>query len=313
MKVIVLGYHNIGHACLGYLLRSGDEIVSVVTHRDNPSENIWFHSVAELAQSAGVPVHYAEDMDRSALIRFVETHNPDVVYSFYFRNMIPSAALRVPRLGAFNLHGSFLPKYRGRCPVNWVILNQEERTGVTLHYMVRRADAGDIVGQTEIPIAPRETARSLYDKMVPVASQLIEMYHPLIREGRAPRRPQDEAEATYFGGRRPEDGLIDWSASAEAVDALVRAVTHPYPGAFTYCEGEKLLIWETEVVPSLSPPMGPGEVRLDEAEGLLVGCGRGSVAVRRCQPEGESETTGAEFAQSHSSIAAVGRVGRMTR
>ena len=195
VRILVFAYHSIGHACLKSLISSVGEIASVITHRDAPGENIWFESVAELAKEHAIPLTFAEDMPCNSLIDHVQEVKPDIIYSFYFRNLLPLTVLEIPRLGAFNLHGSLLPRYRGRCPVNWCIINREQVTGVTLHWMVKEPDAGDIVAQREITIEPRETALSLFKKMVPAAASLVSEYHPLIVEGHAPRRVQDYSQA----------------------------------------------------------------------------------------------------------------------
>jgi methionyl-tRNA formyltransferase len=142
-----------------------------------------------------------------------------------------------------NLHGSLLPKYRGRAPVNWVLVKGETETGVTLHIMTEKPDAGDIVGQAAVPIAFDDTALTLFGKMEDAASRLLADLLPRIADGEIPRRPNDLARGSYFGGRRPEDGRIDWARPAVEIYNLVRAVTRPYPGAFAELAGEKVVVW----------------------------------------------------------------------
>ena len=277
VRIAVFAYHGVGRACLEALLPFGDEIVCVVTHRDRPEEKVWFGSVAELAEARGLPLFFAEDRPPRVTEALAAGRTPEILYSFYYRNLIGEELLRVPRLGAYNLHGSLLPAYRGRCPVNWVILRREKKTGVTLHHMVKQPDAGDVVAQREIPIAPRETARTLYDKIIPAAAELVRKIHPLIREGRAPRVPQDPARASVFPGRRPEDGRIDWRRGAEEIDALVRAVTRPYPGAFTFLQERKVFLWETF---PLSGAQGKQPGRVVSLSPLRVETGEGILEVR---------------------------------
>ena len=157
--------------------------------------------------------------------------------------MLRKEILGIPPLGAMNLHGSLLPKYRGRAPVNWVLVKGETETGVTLHFMTEKPDAGDIVGQAAVPIAFDDTAFTLFGKMEESASRLLADLLPRIANGQIPRRPNDLSHGSYFGGRRPEDGRIDWSRPAVEIYNLVRAVTRPYPGAFTELAGEKLTVW----------------------------------------------------------------------
>jgi methionyl-tRNA formyltransferase len=158
--------------------------------------------------------------------------------------MLSEDILNLPVSGAYNLHGSLLPAYRGRTPVNWAIINGEKQTGVTLHHMIGKADAGDIVGQKAVEIEFQDTARTLYDKLCGAAKEMLAEVLPLIREGRAPRIPQDLTKGSYYSGRRPEDGRIDWSWPAVRIYNLIRAVTEPYPGAFGFLPGVgKILIW----------------------------------------------------------------------
>lgn len=243
-RVVVFAYSETGHACLELLLRRGCRVVAVFTHEDNPGENRWFRSVADLATAAGVPVYKPDSVKESPWPERLAALEPDLIFSFYYRHMIPEALLKLAPLGAFNMHGSLLPRYRGRAPVNWAVLHGESETGATLHHMVRRADAGDIVDQQAVPINPDETAAEVGEKVVHAAVVVLERQLDALSRGIAPRHPQDESQATYFGGRKPEDGRIDWTQSARSIHNLVRAVTHPFPGAFTTCSGGRLMVWK---------------------------------------------------------------------
>jgi methionyl-tRNA formyltransferase len=298
MRIIFMGYHNIGYVCLEALIELcrvvGDEIVAVVTHEDDPQENIWFASVARLALANYLPVYQPADPNDPAFVAAMQALQPDFLFSCYYRHMLKQPLLDLPRLGALNLHGSLLPRYRGRCPVNWVLVNGERETGVTLHYMEAQADRGDIVAQTAIPITPEDTAVTLFARMTAAAGHLCRDTYPRLRRGQAPRLPQDHSRASYFGGRGPADGRIDWRQPATAIYNLMRAVTHPYPGAFTILGGRQLFIWNGR--PMASPAAGadvPGQVtaRLP-GEGLLVATGKGHLLITQAQWEGEPEFLG---------------------
>ena len=248
MRIIFLGYHNIGYACLEALIELarelGDEIVAVVTHADDPKENIWFASVRQLAFENYLPVYQPANPNDPAFVAAMQALQPDWLFSCYYRHMLKQPVLDLPRLGALNLHGSLLPRYRGRCPVNWVLVHGETETGVTLHYMEAKADQGDIVAQQAHSHHPEDTAFTLFAKMTAAAGHSFSGNLPAPAERPGPARlPQDHAQASYFGGRRPEDGKIDWRQPATAIYNLMRAVTHPYPGAFTNLAGRKLFIW----------------------------------------------------------------------
>ncbi len=231
---------------LKVLTRLGINIPAVFTHLDDPHENRWFDSLGELAKRLDIPVYYPDDINSGPWPDMIKGLGPDLLLSCYFRQMIKEDILSAARIAAVNLHGSLLPRYRGRCPVNWQILNGETRGGVTLHHMVKQADAGDIVAQYAVDIDDRDTALSLFIKLEHAAARILEQYIPKLLDGTAPRVPQDQSKATYFGGRRPEDGRIDWSMGVRPIYNLIRAVTWPYPGAYGFLDGRRLMIWEAE-------------------------------------------------------------------
>jgi methionyl-tRNA formyltransferase len=293
MRLVVFAYQQVGFVCLEELLEQGAEVAAVVTYADDPGENVWWDSVAELARRHGIPVLLPEDVNAPAFVATLRDLRPDMIFSFYFRDLLCDEILAIPPRGGLNLHGSLLPHYRGRAPVNWALVNGETETGVTLHYMVRRADAGDVVAQRRVPIAFEDTAHTLYGKMVVAARETLREAWPLLREGRAPRTPQDLARGSYVGRRRPEDGRIDWSWPALRCYNLIRAVTHPYPGAFTYLEGHKLFIWWATPAPEregrpAQPDVAPGTLLVSPDE-VAVTTGAGLLLLRRIQFEREEE------------------------
>lgn len=294
MRAIVFAYHAIGHRCLEAVIDQGFEVVAVITHPDDAGESIWFPSVAELASSRGIPVHAPAEVNHPLWVERLQKLKPDVFFSFYYRHLLGPELLAIPRAGAFNLHGSLLPRYRGRCPVNWVLLHGEKETGVTLHHMVQRPDAGDLVDQEAVPIGDEDTAYSLSMKCAAAARVLLDRALPQILAGTATRTKQDETRASYFGGRKPEDGRILWDRSAREVRNLVRAVTRPWPGAFTHVGQRKCLIWSVTVEEDSTGPHEPGLILSEDP--LRVACREGAVRVEYAQvPEGVYKT-GAQIA-----------------
>ena len=276
MRTVVFAYHNMGVAGLEALARHDYNISAVFTHEDDPDENCWFDSVKKWAVQKKIKVYTTEEINSSQWIEKIATINPDIIFSFYYRKLICREILDLPKIGAFNLHGSFLPAYRGRCPVNWVIINGEKKTGVTLHYMIDKPDAGDIVGQKAVEIALSDTAKTLYDKLCMAAKELLNEVLPLIKSGRIPRQKQDLKAGSYYGGRRPEDGRIDWKKSADEIYNLIRAVTEPYPGAFALLDkGEKIIIWWAEPM-AFKEAAIPGKLVITNKE-VLVQTGKNAI------------------------------------
>jgi methionyl-tRNA formyltransferase len=264
-RAVVFAYHEVGVRCLRALLEHGVEVELVVTHRDDPNENLWFPSVATLGRSLGIDVL----LDPSAVQLPPHT---DFIFSFYYRRMLPQSVLERGARGAFNRHGSLLPKYRGRSPVNWAVLHGETQTGATLHEMTGKPDAGRVVDQEPVLIGPDEQAIDVFRK-VSIAAELVmrRSIGPLIA-GKATLTPQDLSKGSYFGGRKAEDGRIDWSKPAREIHNLVRAVAPPYPGAFD----DKLKIHRTRVEEtrkSAAKVLGPYE---EDGEWFAL-CGDGKV------------------------------------
>jgi methionyl-tRNA formyltransferase len=275
-RAVVFAYHDVGVRCLKALLSARIEVPLVVTVRDDPKENRWFASVADTAGEYGLPVVMPDDADGPELAERIARIAPDFIFSFYYRSMLGAPILRSARRGALNMHGSLLPKYRGRAPVNWAILNGELQTGATLHYMVERADAGDIVDQLAVPILQDDDAREVFGKVTAAAEIVLARSLPGLIAGTAPRRPQPIEPGQYFGRRRPEDGRIDWRLPAVRIHNLVRAVAPPFPGAFTAVAGQPWCIQRTRIEPRIVAPAQRG--RLSGAQGACyAACGDGGV------------------------------------
>jgi methionyl-tRNA formyltransferase len=293
LRIVVFGYHTVGYRCLKELLERGEEVSTIVTHQDDPSEHIWYESVAELGQAAGIAVRSPKTPNTPPFIRYLRTLQPDLIVSFYYRRLLSREVLAIPRLGGINLHGSLLPKYRGRAPVNWVLVNGETQTGVTLHHMTEQVDAGDIIAQRPVDVTFEDTAPTLFEKVAQAALELWRETYPLIKAGVAPRQPQDPTQATYFGARRPDDGRIAWDRPALGLYNLVRAVTTPYPGAFTFLRGKKLYIWSSRLIQEdADERRSPGTILGAYEGGCLVATGKGYLLLTQVQLQGEEVSAG---------------------
>lgn len=245
-SAVVFAYHNVGVRCLSVLLAQGVDVKLVVTHEDSTTENIWFGSVQALAQEHGIPVVTPTDPHDDATMALLKSAQPDLLFSFYYRHMLKPTILSVPKRGCYNLHGSLLPKYRGRVPINWAVIHGETESGATLHEMVEKPDAGAMLDQMAVPILPNDTAQQVFDKVLVAAEIVLHRTLPALIAGNAPRTPMNLKAGSYFGGRKAEDGRIVWTQSAQQIHNLVRAVTQPYPGAFSDLPQGRLTVWRTQ-------------------------------------------------------------------
>lgn len=273
-SAVVFAYHNVGVRCLSVLLAQGVDVRLVLTHEDSPGENVWFGSVRNRAIEHGVPVIAPADPNAADVLERVRACEPDFLFSFYYRRMLKTPMLKSARRGAYNMHGSLLPKYRGRVPINWAILKGETETGATLHAMSEKPDAGDIVDQIAIPILPDDTAREVLEKVTVAAELTLNRCLPALVAGTAKLKPQDLSKGSYFGGRKPEDGAIAWTQSAREIHNLVRAVTRPYPGAFCDTAAGRLVVWRT-LMRNVSAPGAPA-LTIENGE-LVARCGDGGL------------------------------------
>lgn len=283
-RILFFGYSEVGYQCLDLLTGRGENVIGLITHEDNPNEKIWFKTPAVAAREHGIPVFTPDSVNTPEWREKIAEMKPDLILSVYYRHMIGQKILDLPSLGAFNMHGSLLPKYRGRAPINWAVLHGESRIGMTLHRMVKSADAGDIIDQEGVDIAPDDNAEQAFRKVMPCARVVLERQLDALLTGATKGTPQDDSQATYFGGRTPEDGRIDWSKPALEIFNLIRAVTDPYPGAFTDHGGARLMVWWAKV---LGDRLGqPGEVL--SSDPLIVATGDGALELTRTEWRGAS-------------------------
>jgi UDP-4-amino-4-deoxy-L-arabinose formyltransferase/UDP-glucuronic acid dehydrogenase (UDP-4-keto-hexauronic acid decarboxylating) len=296
MRTVVLAYHDMGCAGLRNLIEHGYDVVAVFTHADDPEETGWFESVAELAARREIPVFAPENLNDPIWVARIRELAPEILFSFYYRHLIGQDILDIPSAGCLNLHGSLLPKYRGRAPANWVLVNGETETGVSLHYMTDRPDAGDIVCQTPVAVSADDTGKTLNDKLATAAAEMLNEFLPQIKSASAPRTAQVESEASYYGRRGPADGEIDWSQDAARISNLIRAVTRPYPGAFSHSVKDKIILWEAEADSTPCPDVSPGTIV--STNPLAIACGDGRLVVRYGQSDGGIYSGGARMAES---------------
>ena len=282
MKAVVFAYHDMGCVGVEALIEAGFDITAIYTHLDNPSENHFYGSVAHLAAEHNIPVFSPENVNHPLWVERLRESAPDIIFSFYYRDLLSEEILNLPPAGAYNLHGSLLPRYRGRAPLNWVLVNGETETGVTLHKMVKRADAGEIVSQQTVAISASDDALRLHKKLTQAARELLQSTLPAIKQGKVTLSAQDEQRATYVGRRTPEDGRLDWNQPATVLHNLVRAVSEPWPGAFSYVGNTRFIVWKSRVHTDV-PAATPGQVL--SVSPLIVACGEGALEIVTGQTE----------------------------
>ena len=274
-SAVVFAYHDVGVRCLSVMLAHGVKVELVVTHRDDPNENVWFESVEKLARANDLEVATPDDPNAPQFLQRLTDISPDFIFSFYYRFMLSPAVLATAMRGAFNMHGSLLPKFRGRAPVNWAVLRGESSTGATLHEMVEKPDAGRIVDQFPVPILPDDRAIDVFRKVTVAAELLLDRSLPGVLDGMAPLITQDLSQGGYFRGRKSDDGRIDWTKGAREIHDLVRAVAPPYPGAFTMLGAQRMHVLRTRIAGRKPVPATP-TLRL--ADGYLVAeCADGGI------------------------------------
>jgi methionyl-tRNA formyltransferase len=272
---VVFAYHDVGVRCLSVMLSHGVHVPLVVTHHDDPGENVWFESVEKLARANDLEVATPENPNTPEFIARLNDIAPDFLFSFYYRNMLSPGVLATAMRGAFNMHGSLLPKFRGRAPVNWAVLRGEDTTGATLHEMVEKPDAGRIVDQMAVPILPDDRAIDVFRKVTVAAELVLDRALPGVLDGMAPLHVQDLSQGGYFRGRKSDDGRIDWTKGAKEIHDLVRAVAPPYPGAFTLLGGKRLRLLGTRLMQGRTAPRAP-QLRFD-GKHLVAECADGGV------------------------------------
>ena len=295
MRAVVFAYHDLGCQGIKALLHAGYEIAAIFTHHDAPGEKAFFGSVSQLAAGAAIPVYAPDEVNHPIWIERISQLAPDIIFSFYYRSLLSDDILTLAPAGAFNLHGSLLPQYRGRAPLNWALAMGETETGVTLHRMVKRADAGAIVAQQRVAISPEDVAMTLHLKLCQAARQMLEQALPAIACGDFNEVPQREADATCYGRRTPDDGLLAWNRPVAQLHNLVRAVSDPWPGAFSYAGTQKFIVWSSRMH-QRPPAARPG--RVISVAPLLIACADGALEIVTGQACGGVVMQGSQLAQA---------------
>lgn len=247
-RIVFVGAHFEACRPFRHLIASSENIVGLFTLE--PSSLAQMSGGVDLtpfATAAKIPIKIGKNVNAPDAASWIRRLAPDLLLVVGWTQLLKPELLQVPRLACLGFHASLLPKYRGRAPVNWAILNGDTETGNTMIVLEPGADEGDLVSQRGIPITEQDDCATIYEKVSLTECEMLDEVLPLIRQGRMPRRKQNSLEATVMPKRRPEDGLIDWRWTTRRLYNWVRALTHPYPGAFSYVCGRKIIIWKTRV------------------------------------------------------------------
>lgn len=301
-RIVFIGCVLEGRRSLETLLHMKAAVVGVFTLRPDLAEAVsgavpW----EDIASAHGIPLHFVRNINDPEPVATLKVLAPDLVFCVGWTQLLRREILRLPRLGSVGFHASRLPLYRGRAPVNWAIIHGEKETGNTMMLLDEGVDTGDILAQRRFPIADDDTCATIYDKVSRSEDEMIREVLPMIREGRMPRTPQDHAAATVMPRRRPEDGVIDWKKTTKQLHDWVRALTHPYPGAFTFVGGVRLFVWRARPwrpASLRSSPAGTlsGWLRLEgDPPRLLCSTADGDLQLIEVQVEGGVVIDGATF------------------
>jgi len=295
MRIVFFSYRGtIGARCLEWLLRRQDaEVLAVVTWPDYVHPEIKI-AVKEVLYDAHIPLYQPRDVNSPKFVAVLESMEPDLFVSMYFGKLFKPTLLAVPRHGCVNLHNSLLPRYRGQAPSIWAVANGDEEAGQTLHYLDEGMDTGDIIAAKSIPISPDDTGYTLGLKLEDLGVELFKEAFPAVLAGTAPRRPQDDSQATVCRAPRRSDARINWNKPAQSVANFVRAFTRPLMGAFTELGGRTVRIWEAAVVDEPEPwheSSLPGDIIGVGKSGPIVRCSDGAVVLQDFEVDGVDDET----------------------
>jgi methionyl-tRNA formyltransferase len=294
-RVVFIGQEKLGRACLQELHRLGAHIAAVfVPGPQMTARGIAQCSLGDLSPE-GTPVFEVEDINATEHVRQIRALEPDLIYQIGWSQLLKGDLLAIPVDGVIGMHCSLLPHHRGRAPIPWSIIFGLRRSGMSMFYLDTNADKGDLIGQVTFEIGAEDYASDVYESATAAAVELVGTYHPLLVEEKAPRISQQGLLSDYWPKRTPADGLIDWNMSAGRLGDWVRALSHPFPGAFTTWSGSRLWIWKAKPCKG-EVKREAGEVEGIVAGGIVVATGDGLLQLESVQCEGGVEEPASEFA-----------------
>ena len=296
MKIVFMGTPEFAVPCLQKIIDEGHEVVAVVTQPDKPKgrgKKLAMPPVKELALKYDIPVYQPLKAREESFVDTLKEMNPELIVVVAFGQILPKSILDIPKYGCVNVHASLLPRYRGAAPLNWVIINGEEKTGVTTMYMDEGLDTGDMILKSEIPLDDEITAGELHDKMMIDGAKVLKETIDLIEKGEAPREKQSNEDTCYSPIMNKSLGNIDWNKSAIDIHNLVRGI-NPWPSAYTTYEGQTMKIWKTKVIDKNSDK-DPGTIISVDKEGINVSTSEGILQIKEIQMAGKKRMEVPEY------------------
>lgn len=298
-RVIFVGAVHEAVPALGVLLDSGAEIAEVVTlPAERSAGTSGFVDLDPLALAHGIPVRRCANINSAESVQHVRQLRPDLMVVTGWTRLLSAELLGVPPRGVIGFHASLLPRYRGRAPINWAILRGESVTGNTMMYLDAGTDTGDIVDQRTLPIAPDDTCATVYERVGEAGAEMLRCQLPALLDGTAPRRPQGPGDGPPLPKRTPEMGITDWNRPARSVHDWIRALTAPYPGAFTFIGGRKLMLWAS-APGGACPGRAAGEVLGCDEDGIRIATADGAILVTSASDAGEAPGAASAWASRH--------------
>ena len=300
MNIVYMGTPEIAAVILKALHEAGHRIIGAVTQQDKPKgrgNQVQFPAVKEMALSLNIPVYQPRRVKEPEFIEVLKQLNPDVIVVAAFGQILSKVILDIPKFGCINVHASLLPKYRGSAPIQWSIIEGEEKTGITIMHMDEGIDTGDMISKKEITLSPKETFGTLHDKLAEAAGPLLIQALADIEAGRATRTKQGDSNSIYARILDKSLGHIDFSQPAVKIERLIRGL-NPWPSAYTSLEGKMLKIWDADVEPAQENGV-PGEIIAVRKDAILVQTGDGILAVKELQLEGKKRMTAESFLRGY--------------
>jgi methionyl-tRNA formyltransferase len=305
LRIGWVGFHREGVAALEALARAGHRPAAVVTlTSDAAGKRSAVADYGAVCDRLGLPLHEVRDINAEESVALLRALELDVLFVIGWSQILRPPALRCARIGVIGAHASLLPHNRGSAPVNWALIRGEPEAGNSLIWLAEGVDAGDIIDQTAFPVTPFDSCETLYDRVAESNRDMILRLLPRLLAGERPRRSQPPVEEPVLPRRRPADGAIDWSGSARRVYDFVRALTHPYPGAFGWLDGRRWMVWRAALLPgdayAGAPPgmvLGPAVSPVDAACGQVVACGTGAVVLLEVESEDGERLSGRRLSE----------------